>query len=108
MEGLIKILLLTSIAIILLLIWLIGEVAHLSSIFKRKTNIVMADLTKLQADVANETTLDQSVITLLTNLAAEIKAAGTDQAALDAITTQMEQNASALATAVAANTPAQG
>lgn len=68
--------------------------------------IIMADLTKLTADVAAETTVDTAVQTLLTNLVAQIKAAGGDQAALDALTTQMEANAAALSAAVTANTPA--
>lgn len=66
----------------------------------------MTDLTKLQADVAAETALDQSAITLITGLAAAVKAAGTDPVALKAVTDQMEANAAALSAAVTANTSA--
>lgn len=66
----------------------------------------MTDLTKLQADVAAETALDQSAITLITGLAAAVKAAGTDPVALKAMTDQMEANAAALSAAVTANTSA--
>lgn len=66
----------------------------------------MADLTKLTADVAAETTVDAAVEILLTQLVAQIKAAGGDQAALDALTAQMEANAAALSSAITANTPA--
>lgn len=66
----------------------------------------MIDLTRLQAAVAAETTIDQSVETLLTQLAQQIKDAGTDQAALSAITDQMEANAKSLSGAITANTPA--
>lgn len=66
----------------------------------------MALLDKLTADVAAETTIDNSVATLLTSLSAQITAAGTDPAALKALTDQMETNASALQAAITANTPA--
>lgn len=66
----------------------------------------MVDLTKLTSDVAAEKTVDASVATLLTNLIAQIKAAGGDQAALDALTTEMEANLAGLQAAVTAGTPA--
>ncbi len=71
-----------------------------------KLKKIMIDLTRLQAAVAAETTIDQSVETLLTQLAQQIKDAGTDQAALSAITDQMEANAKSLSGAITANTPA--
>lgn len=64
----------------------------------------MADLSTLSADVANETTVDQSVVTLIGNLAAQITAAGTDPVALKALTDTMEANAANLASVVSANT----
>lgn len=67
---------------------------------------VIMDLTQLTADVAAETTIDQSVETLLTTLAGEITAAGGDPVVLKALTDQMEANAAALGAAVTANTPA--
>lgn len=76
------------------------------SVLVKQQELIMADLTKLTADVAAETTVDNAVQTLLTNLVAQIKAASGDQAALDALTTQMETNAAALSAAVTANTPA--
>lgn len=66
----------------------------------------MARLDTLTADVANETSLDQSAINLIKNLAAEITAAGTDPVALKALTDTMEANAAGMAEAIAANTPA--
>ncbi len=68
----------------------------------------MALLDTLTADVANLTTVDQSAVTLINGLAAQIKAAGTDPVALKALTDQMEAQTSALAAAVAANTPPAG
>jgi hypothetical protein len=67
----------------------------------------MDDLSTLKADVANETSVMQSAETLISGLAAQITAAGTDPVALKALTDAMEANASALAAAVHANqTPA--
>ena len=69
---------------------------------------IMLDVTALQTAVANETTLDQSVITLLNTLASELQAANDagDQTTINSIVATMQQNATALAAAVAANTPA--
>ena len=70
------------------------------------------DISKLQAAVANETTVEQSAITLLTTLSAEIQtlinASGNtvDPAALQAIVDSMNTSQAALAAAVTANTPA--
>lgn len=69
-------------------------------------------LTDLQADVAAETTVNQSAVTLLQGLSAQIAAlknAGTDPttaAAIDALAAQVEGNTSSLSDAVTANTPA--
>lgn len=64
----------------------------------------MADLTQLTTDVATETTVMVSAETLISGLAAQITAAGTDPVALKALTNTMEANATQLAAAVAANT----
>ncbi len=67
----------------------------------------MADLTALQAQVAASVTVEQSAITLIQGLAAQIAAAGTDPAALAALVTQLNTSAAALGAAITANTPAQ-
>jgi len=73
----------------------------------------MADFSKLQADVAAQTTVIAGVQTLLANLVQQIsdlKNAGTSdpavQAAIDSLATSVEANNAALSAAVAANTPA--
>ena len=66
----------------------------------------MATLVELQAAVATDTTVTASAITLLQGLAAQITAAAGDPAALDAIVQDLNANTTALAEAVAANTPA--
>lgn len=70
-----------------------------------KGDRIMAALDRLEADVAAETTVMQSAITLLQGLKAALDAAGTDPVKLAALADQMEGNATALAAAVAQNTP---
>ena len=63
-------------------------------------------LQALQAQVAQNTTVEESAVTLIKGLAAQIAAAGTDPTALAALTTALNQSASVLSAAIAANTPA--
>jgi hypothetical protein len=65
-------------------------------------------LANLTTAVANETTVDASVQTLLTQLSAQIAAASPtgDNPAIDALVSTMQTNATALAAAVTTNTPA--
>lgn len=68
-----------------------------------------ADLSALQAAVTNETTVVASAVTLINGIAAQIaaaaQAAAPDPAQLTALSDQLTSSASALAAAVAANTP---
>jgi hypothetical protein len=66
---------------------------------------VLLDLTALQAAVTAEDTVEQSAITLLTQISAELQANAGNPAAIQAIVDQINTNASTLAAAVAANTP---
>ena len=82
---------------------------HIQSVvnhINEKENQIMADLSGLQASVANEVTVEQSAITLLQGLSAELAAAGTDPQALADLQAQIDSSSSALAAAVSANTPA--
>lgn len=69
-------------------------------------------LDTLTADVAQETTVVKSAVTLIGNLKTELDAAiaaqanGDDGAALAALSTTLEGSATDLAAAIAANTPA--
>ena len=64
-------------------------------------------LSDLQAQVTAQTTVEQSAITLIQSLAAQITAAnGVSPAAVEAVVAQFQSSASALAAAVTANTPA--
>lgn len=63
------------------------------------------ELDDLTAEVAQETTVENSAITLINGLAAQITAAGTDPAKLAALTASIKSSSDALAAAVTANTP---
>lgn len=77
---------------------------------EQKLNFIIKNSSKmfenLQAEVANNTTVESSAIALIKGLAAQITAAGTDPAALAAIVSTLQANDTALAAAVAANTVA--
>jgi ABC-type transporter Mla subunit MlaD len=66
----------------------------------------MANLTALTASVAQNTTVIGSAMTLIQGFSAQLAAAGTDPAALAALQSQLDTSDTALAAAVAANTPA--
>jgi hypothetical protein len=67
---------------------------------------IMAELDDLTAQVAANTTVSQSALTLINGIAARITAAGTDPAKLAALTASLKSDDDALAAAVTANTPA--
>jgi hypothetical protein len=69
-------------------------------------NVIMADLSELTAEVTRNTSVEQSALTLIQGLAAQIAAAGTDPVKLKALQVQLTANDDALAAAIAANTPA--
>jgi len=68
----------------------------------------MATIQDIQAAVAAESTVDDSIVTLLNNIVAELKAAqaSNDPAALDAVVASIQSNTKKLSDAVTANTPA--
>lgn len=79
---------------------------------ERKLDQLMLDISALTAAVATETTVDQSAVTLLTQLTAQIQTLiaqsgnTVDPAALQAIVNTINANATNLASAVTTNTPA--
>lgn len=64
------------------------------------------ELDDLTAEVAADTAVESSAVTLIQGLAAQISAAGTDPAKLQALTDSLTASSTALAAAVAQNTPA--
>lgn len=70
-----------------------------------KLETIMADLTALTAAVTKSTDAEQSAITLLQGLSAQISALKTDPVALQTLADQLNSKADDLAAAVVANTP---
>jgi hypothetical protein len=85
--------------------WLLQPVLERLEQMSTTTTNSMANIT---AAVANETTVDQSVLTLITTIVGEVQAASPtgDNPAIDALVTTMQTNAAALSAAVTTNTPA--
>ena len=63
-------------------------------------------LDTLTAQVSNNTDAVESAVTLLNNISAELKAAGTDPVKLQALADTLKNEDDKLAAAVVANTPA--
>lgn len=73
----------------------------------RQGEQTVADLSALKDAVTNQSTVIQSAVTLLGQLADELRNAADDPAAVQALADELSQNTDALAQAVAANTPAE-
>jgi hypothetical protein len=92
------------------------ELRNMLSLFLRKENIIMSDLTdaldKAEANAKAESDAEDAVVALLTTLSAQIaalKAGGTDPATVARITAlsdALKARATQLGAAVVANTPA--
>jgi hypothetical protein len=78
-------------------------------IIQQKENYIMATLDEALSVVTAESTVDDSIVALLEQLASQIKAGGlsaADQAKVDAIFTNATNNSAKVTAAVLANTPA--
>jgi len=87
---------------------LLQQVIQQLNSMETKENTIMAALDDLTAQVASNTTVEGSALTLIQGLAAQLAAAiaSGNPAALSNLQTQLKSSADALAAAVAANTPA--
>ncbi len=101
---------------------LLRDLQRKLSILIAQENSLMIDTSKLVAEVANETTVEQSVLTLVSNMAANEAALSSQlaaaiaandpvalaavQTAIDSSVATLQANDAALASAVTANTPA--
>jgi len=81
------------------------EIIDLLRQIKQQGETMAGEVAKLEQDVADQTTVIQSAITLLQNIKALLDAAGTDPAKLAALSAAIETNSANLAAAVVANTP---
>lgn len=66
---------------------------------------IMAKVQDVLTAVQEETTVTQSIITLLDQIKAALDAAGTDEAMLDQVKAMIDANKTAMADAVVRNTP---
>lgn len=82
-----------------------GSIEELLKQILRKERKLMTLIEDLQREVAELTTVNDSVVTLLQNLKAQLEAAGTDPAKLQEIVNALDAQATRLADAVVANTP---
>lgn len=71
-----------------------------------ETQAMSDAVNRLQADITNLTSINQSAIALITGLAQQVRDNATDPAALNALADQLEASSSELASAVTANTTA--
>lgn len=69
--------------------------------------ILMTDLSDVQAAVTENATVDQSAIALINGLADKIDSMATDPAALAQLSADLRASSTDLAAAVSANTPAE-
>lgn len=67
---------------------------------------IMADLTALQTAVSRVSTVEQSAVELIKQIAAQLAQNATDPAAVQALADDLNAHADALASAITENTPA--
>jgi hypothetical protein len=92
--------------LLLLVVGLYGLAAYAILRNNKRWRKVMADLAGLTAQVEQNNTVIGSALALINGFAAQLAAAGTDPAKLQALQDSLKTQDDALAAAVAANTPA--
>jgi hypothetical protein len=83
-----------------------NKLDYLIGFLQKEKDAVSTQLDALTVQVAANVSAEQSAITLIQGLAAEIAAHANDPAAITALSNQLQASAQALAAAVTANTPA--
>jgi hypothetical protein len=81
--------------------------AQLTATICQEGRRMSAALDALTTEVQRTNGVMQSALTLIEGISVQLAEAGTDQAKLDALRTDLEENAAALAAAVTANQPAE-
>jgi len=84
----------------------LDKIIQMLGIIQRKEDTMSAELDALTVQVAANTTVEQSAITLIQGLATQIAALKNDPAAITALSASLKNSADALAAAITANTPA--
>jgi hypothetical protein len=82
------------------------KVDKLARMIRAESKVVMKELDDLETAVQQNTDAEQSAITLIQNLADQIKANAGDTAKINALADNLRNQAAALGAAVVANTPA--
>lgn len=85
--------------------WFLKPVMDMLGELIKGENKIMTDLTALTTQVAQNTAVEASAVTLIQGLAAQLAANATDPVAIAALATQLNTSATALAAAITANTP---
>ncbi len=83
-----------------------NRIERLLETILEKENTMSAEIDRLTASVTALTTVDDSLVTLVGNLAQAIRDNATDPAALNSLADKLDAEASKVSTAVTANTPA--
>lgn len=83
-----------------------AKLDQIIALLNQSTGTIMTALTDLQAAVAAEDTVIDSALVLLQGLKAALDAAGTDPAALSALSADIGAKTAALSAAIVTNTPA--
>ena len=84
----------------------LDQIVSMLQAIQSQGGTMSAAMDALTAQVAQNTSVISSALTLIQGFAAQLAAAGTDPAALAALQASLQQSDDALAAAVAANTPA--
>jgi hypothetical protein len=85
---------------------LLDQILTRMGAIQRQESTMSAELDALTAQAKVNSDVEASALIVINGIAARITAAGTDPAALAALTTELQASAQPLAAAVAANTPA--
>lgn len=83
------------------------RLAEVASSINQLEQIMGQQLDQLKAEVARNTAVDESVITLVNGLAAKIEAAKEDPAAIQALADELRNSSDKVADVVTKNTPAE-
>jgi hypothetical protein len=85
---------------------ILAAVSTLTTAVHQEEIALSQELEALKAQVAENTAVEQSAVTLISGLAGQIAALKDDPAALQALSDSLHSSADSLAAAIAANTPA--
>ena len=83
----------------------LDQIIQMLQILQKGVTQMAASVDDVITAVQQETTVEQSVITLLNQFAGQVKSAGTDPVKLQAVLDAITNNTTALSAAVTANTP---